>query len=50
MNMTEKRDDQQPKGQQWPPPPANERPHERARRAMNRLAYGIDSRRKLRDD
>jgi hypothetical protein len=34
----------------WPELPADERPHERARRGLNRLVYGVDTKRRIASD
>lgn len=34
----------------WPPPPSEERPHERARRGLNRLLYGVDTKKRIAPD
>jgi hypothetical protein len=34
----------------WPPLPESERPHERARRGLNRLIYGVDTKRRIAPD
>lgn len=47
-------DDEKPKRRRkeprWGPMPADERPHEKARRGVNRLIYGIDTKRPLHPD
>lgn len=34
----------------WPAPNPDERPHERARRAVNRIAYGVDTKQRIAPD
>jgi hypothetical protein len=34
----------------WQAPPADERPHERARRGLNRLLFGVDTKKRIASD
>ena len=34
----------------WREPPADERPHEKARRGLNRLLFGVDTKQRIAPD